>query len=134
MELACIHFQYDRLQRHHQMVLAGGDEIAFLDLVHVLRIWVELKALVTAIAKAHGISLGLPHHAPPKFIKRSLQGAIHISMPLASSREGRSRLRARGGPGCCSANSQGEASGDPLRSLAIWPHRATGASSRLPGW
>jgi hypothetical protein len=87
MELAHIHLQYDRLKRHLQMALAGGDEIAFLDLAHVLRIWVELKAPVTAIAKAHGISLGLPHHTPPKFIKRSLQGATHISMPLASGVE-----------------------------------------------
>lgn len=84
MELAHIHLQYDRLRRHHQQALAGGDEIAFLDLAHVLRIWVELKAPVVAVAKAHGIFLGLPHHTPPKFIKRALHGATHISMPLAS--------------------------------------------------
>ena len=87
MELAHIHLQYDRLKRHHQLALAGGDEIAFLDLAHALRIWVELKASVSAVAKAHGIFLGLPHHTPPKFIKRSLQGATHISMPLASGVE-----------------------------------------------
>ena len=87
MELAHIHLQYDRLKRHHQLALAGGDEIAFLDLAHALRIWVELKTPVTAFAMAHGISLGLPHHTPSKFIKRSLEGATHISMPLASGVE-----------------------------------------------
>lgn len=87
MELTHIHLQYDRLKRHYQLALAGGDEIAFLDLAHALRIWVELKTPVTAAAKAHGISLGLSHHTPPKSIKRSLQGATHISMPLASGVE-----------------------------------------------
>lgn len=84
MDTKHLHLQYDRLQRHYQAALPGKDEVAFLDLAHVLRIWVELKSPVTSLVEAQELALGLPHYTPPKFIKRTLQGARQISIPLAS--------------------------------------------------
>lgn len=87
MTMHQLHLQYDRLARHYNLALPGNDLVAFLDLAHALRIWVELKSVVTEIAQRHALQLQLTHHTPPKFIKRSLQGATQISIPLAGGVE-----------------------------------------------
>jgi hypothetical protein len=84
MDLKHLHLQYDRLARHHQAALTQKDEISFLDLAHSLRIWVDMKGVVADLAKARGIDLSLRHHTQPKFLKKSLQGARHTYLPLAS--------------------------------------------------
>ncbi len=87
MHIKHLHLQYDRLSRHHDAALATKDEISFLDLAHALRIWVDMKSEVTQMAQERGLDLALRHHTPPKYIKQSLQGATHTSVPLASGIE-----------------------------------------------
>jgi hypothetical protein len=79
-----LHLQYDRLSRHYDAALTTKDEISFLDLAHALRIWVDMKTEVARVAEERGLDLALSHHTPPKFVKRSLQGAAHSYVPLAS--------------------------------------------------
>lgn len=87
MKLQHIHLQYDRLARHHGNALQTKDEISFLDLAHTLRVWVDMKATVTEMARERGLDLGLRHYTPPKFIKQTLQGATHTYLPLADGVE-----------------------------------------------
>ena len=84
MNLTHLHLQFDRLRRHHEAALQTKDEISFLDLAHALRIWVDMKTDVTRLASDLGVQLSLRHHQPPRFIKRSLKGATHTYIPLAS--------------------------------------------------
>jgi hypothetical protein len=84
MHISHLHLQYDRLKRHHGGALRDKDEISFLDLAHALRVWVDMKATVTGLAKERNLELELAHHTPPKSIKRSLKGAVHTYLPLAS--------------------------------------------------
>ena len=77
MHIAHLHLQYDRLARHHGSALQDKDEISFLDLAHVLRVWVDMKAAVTGMAQERSLQLELTHHTPPKSIKKSLKGAVH---------------------------------------------------------
>lgn len=87
MDIKHLHLQYDRLSRHYEAALTTKDEISFLDLAHALRVWVDMKSSVTQMAKEQGITLGLKHHTPPKYIKKSLQGATQTYIPLASKVE-----------------------------------------------
>ena len=87
MQISHFQLQYDRLARHHGSALKDKDEISFLDLAHTLRVWVDMKATVTDMARARNIQLELTHHTPPKSIKKSLKGAVHTYLPLASGVE-----------------------------------------------
>lgn len=87
MDIQQLHLQYDRLARHHEAALAQKDEVSFLDLAHALRIWVDMKGAVPELAKERGLELSLRHHTQPKLLKKSLQGARHTYIPLASGVE-----------------------------------------------
>src|SRR2546423_7720220 len=52
MDTEHIKLQYDRLGRHHSAALKDKDPISFLDLSHALRIWVDMKSSVDALAAA----------------------------------------------------------------------------------
>jgi hypothetical protein len=54
MDTEHIKLQYDRLGRHHSAALKDKDPISFLDLSHALRIWVDMKSSVDALAAAKG--------------------------------------------------------------------------------
>lgn len=84
MHISHLHLQYDRLARHHDSALNAKDAISFLDLAHVLRVWVDMKTTVTDMAQERGLQLELVHHTAPKSIKKSLKGAVHTYLPLAS--------------------------------------------------
>jgi hypothetical protein len=73
-----LRLQYDRLARHYSSALRDKDEISYLDLAHALRVWVEMKATVTEIARRRNLQLELTHHTPPKSVKKSLKGTVHI--------------------------------------------------------
>ncbi len=87
MDIKHLHLQYDRLSRHYEASLAQKDEISFLDLAHALRVWVDMKARVTTMAAERGLQLSLRHHTAPKSLKKSLKGATHTYIPLASGVE-----------------------------------------------
>lgn len=59
MDITHIKLQYDRLQRHYSASLEAKDPISFLDLSHALRIWVDMKAAVDALAEHLGVTLKL---------------------------------------------------------------------------
>lgn len=46
-----------------------------------------MKHVVTQMAADRGLGLELGHHSPPKYIKKSLRGASHTYIPLASKVE-----------------------------------------------
>jgi hypothetical protein len=87
MNIEHLRVQYDRLARHHAAALQAKDEISFLDLAHALRIWVDMKVAVADLAKDKGPDLLLAHHSQPKYFKKSLKGARHTYIPLASGVE-----------------------------------------------
>lgn len=87
MNIEHLRIQYDRLSRHHASALQAKDEVSFLDLAHSLRVWVDMKVAVTDLAKEKGVDLLLAHHTQPKYFKKSLQGARHTYIPLASGVE-----------------------------------------------
>jgi hypothetical protein len=76
--------QYERLRKHFQCCIDNRDEISFLDLAHTLRIWVELKSLVSDLAHKNNINLYLNHHSPSKQFRKTLKGATHTYIPMAS--------------------------------------------------
>jgi hypothetical protein len=84
MHLSHLHLQYDRLVRHRGQALEAKDEISFLDLAHSLRVWVDMKVVVTTMARDRGVGLRFRHYVQPKSNKKELKGAVHWFMPLAS--------------------------------------------------
>jgi len=85
MDLPHLHLQYDRLHRHHASALRFGDEISFLDLAHSLRIWVEMKEVVTALAKQRNVTLSFGNYVPTRDQKKALREFKAVSVPLAGS-------------------------------------------------
>ncbi len=84
MNLEHLHLQYDRLARHHEAALRHKDPISFLDLAHALRIWVDMKALVTEMARAKSIRLQFGHFKMPRAAKEILRGSQYTYLPLAA--------------------------------------------------
>lgn len=76
--------QRKRLKRHYSDALANRDPVSFLDLAHVLRIWVELKGTVDAEAQASSASLSFPNPRFSKADRPLLKGDRHIYLPIAS--------------------------------------------------
>lgn len=87
MDTAHIKLQYVRLERHYSSALKDKDPISFLDLAHALRIWVDMKSFVDALAKEKDVTLGLANSATPKEVKKILKGSKHVYLPLASGVE-----------------------------------------------
>jgi hypothetical protein len=82
-----IKLQYDRLARHHSAALKDKDPISFLDLSHALRIWVDMKSSVDALAAAKGVTLKLTNPVTSKEVKKVLKGSNYTYLPLSSGVE-----------------------------------------------
>lgn len=87
MDINHIHLQYDRLARHHQAAMKTKDPISFLDLAHALRIWVDLKVVVTQLASKLSLDLPFRHNTQLKYLKKTLKGAQHTYIPIAGGVE-----------------------------------------------
>lgn len=79
--------QYQRLERRYQESLASKDPISFLDLAHSLRIWVDMKNDIDAIAKKKSVSFRLANTVTSKAIKKILKGSKYTYLPLGSGVE-----------------------------------------------
>ena len=79
--------QYQRLERHYQESLERKDPISFLDLAHCLRIWVDMRNHIDAIAKSKNVSFRLANTATSKAIKKILKGSKYTYLPLGSGVE-----------------------------------------------
>lgn len=84
MNIEHIKLQYERLERHYKGALEPQDQVSFLDLSHVLRIWAEMKMAIDEIATARGITLGLKNFVRGKERKNIVRGSKYIYLPLAS--------------------------------------------------
>lgn len=87
MDINHIFLQYKRLERHYRESLEHKDPISFLDLSNCLRIWVDMKNQIDALAKSKGSSLRLTNTTIPKVVKKVLKGSKHKYLPLGSGVE-----------------------------------------------
>lgn len=87
MEIDHVFIQYQRLERYYRESLTQKDPISFLDLAHSLRIWVEMKNDIDAIAKRKTVSLRLTNTVTSRAIKKILKGSKYIYLPLGSGVE-----------------------------------------------
>lgn len=84
MTIEHVKLQYDRLERHYQLALREQDPIAYLDLSHSLRIWVDMKNKIDEICSAQEINLELNNIVKQKALKKILKGATHKYLPLGN--------------------------------------------------
>jgi len=79
-----IYLQYKRLERHYESSLQKKDEVSFLDLAHVLRIFTEMKSEIDNLASKKGIAFGFENIKPHPDVKKTLKGKKYTYLPLGS--------------------------------------------------
>ena len=81
-----IKLQIKRLERH-LLLAKNGDEVAFLDLAHSLRVVSELKAQIDDLIKNSQLSTEWPNINKNNKIKKLLRGSKYFEIPLVSKKE-----------------------------------------------
>jgi len=84
MDISKIELQFNRLKRHHSLSLDGKDKIAFLDIAHVLRIFVDMKFEIDEIVMRSGFQLDFNNTIKNKKITEVLKGNKFFSIPISS--------------------------------------------------
>jgi hypothetical protein len=84
MNTSKIKLQFKRLKRHHGLSLHDKDEIAFLDLAHSLRIFVDMKFEMDEIASHSGLHAGFNNTAKNKKVTDVLRENKYFSVPMSS--------------------------------------------------
>ncbi|MGF1735362.1 hypothetical protein [Photobacterium satsumensis] len=84
MEIEHIGIQRKRLEKHYQFALNDKDEVSFLDLAHVLRVWVDMKKDVDFHANKKALSFKFKNYKTTKKVKNVLKGSKYTFLPLAS--------------------------------------------------
>ena len=74
MDIDHIKLQYSRLERHYNGALENRDPISFLDLSHVLRVWVEMKSAIDDLLRRKNLSFQLKSRNLSKEAKKILRG------------------------------------------------------------
>jgi hypothetical protein len=67
----------ERLRRHYDVAVKSYDQVAFLDLSHTLRIWVELKKPLVKLAPAFGSTISFKTGLPAKKVLKAARGHAH---------------------------------------------------------
>lgn len=70
--------QLERLRRHYEAAVHTYDKVAFLDLSHALRIWVELKQSVVSIAPALATTMAFKTGIPAKKVLKAARGHRYV--------------------------------------------------------
>lgn len=81
-----IKLQIKRLERH-LLLAKNGDEIAFLDLAHSLRVVSELKTQIDNLIKNNQLLIEWPNINKNNRIKKLLKGSKYFEIPLVSKKE-----------------------------------------------
>jgi hypothetical protein len=84
MEFDDIGIQYYRLLRHYNFAIKNSDPISFLDLSHVLRIWVDMKSNIDNLLKNDYPSIRFKNPRKSKKVDKILKGSKYRFLPLAS--------------------------------------------------
>lgn len=84
MNKSKIKLQFKRLKRHHQLSLDNKDEIAFLDLSHALRIFVDMKSEVDELISQSGFQTDFSNTVKNRKISDVLRGNKYFSIPISS--------------------------------------------------
>lgn len=79
-----IKLQFKRLKRHYGSSLHNKDEIAFLDLAHTLRIFVDMKFEIDKLISSSMIQINFNNTAKNKKRDDILKGCRYFSIPLSS--------------------------------------------------
>ncbi len=74
MDIGHIQLQYSRLERHYNGAFENKDPISFLDLSHVLRVWVEMKSAVDNLMQSKNLSFQQKSRNLSKEVKQILRG------------------------------------------------------------
>jgi hypothetical protein len=76
MKTVVLHLE--RLRRHYEGAVRTYDQVAFLDLSHSLRIWVELKQELPKIAPAFGTTMAFKTAIPAKKVLKAAKGHRYV--------------------------------------------------------
>jgi hypothetical protein len=76
MKTIALHLE--RLHRHYGAAVRTYDHVSFLDLSHSLRIWVELKQELPAIAPAFRSTMAFKTAIPAKKVLKAAKGYRHV--------------------------------------------------------
>lgn len=87
MELAHIKLQFKRLKRHHTLSLEEKDEVAFLDLAHILRVFVDMKNEIDESCGQSGVSISFRNTLKNSKFSKVLKGSKYFSIPVSSGVE-----------------------------------------------
>ena len=87
MELEHINIQRSRLEKHYSSALNEKDEVSFLDLAHVLRVWVDMKKDIDIHATRKELDFRFKNYKTTKKVKGVLKGSRYTFLPLASGVE-----------------------------------------------
>ena len=87
--------QFARLVRHTENAKSGDDPIAFLDLAHCLRIWVEMKADVDQALASMRATPRFKHTARDRRFKEMLRdsGYVFAQLPTGVRIPGQGRIQ-----------------------------------------
>lgn len=76
MKTVLLHLE--RLRRHYDVAVRSYDQVAFLDLSHTLRIWIELKQPILSIAPAFGTTISFKTGIPAKKLLKAARGHPYV--------------------------------------------------------
>ena len=68
----------ERLRRHYDVAVKSYDQVALLDLSHILRIWVELKQPIVSLAPAFATTISFKTGLPAKKVLNAARGHPYI--------------------------------------------------------
>src|SRR5690606_34633797 len=78
LRMKTIALHLERLRRHYEAAVRTYDHVAFLDLSHSLRIWVELKQELPNIAPAFRTTMAFKTAIPAKKVLKAARGYRHV--------------------------------------------------------
>lgn len=81
-----IRLQFARLVRHRESAKSGDDPVAFLDLAHSLRIWVDMKSEVDQILTSMNARPRFKHTSHDRRYKEMLRGSgyVFVHLPIGA--------------------------------------------------
>ena len=78
MPMKTVLLQLERLRRHYDVAVRSYDQVAFLDLSHTLRVWVELKQPLINMAPAFGTTISFKTGIPAKKVLKAARGHTYV--------------------------------------------------------
>lgn len=83
MDPSHIKLQFSRLKRHHELSLNKKDQVAFLDLSHVLRVFVDMRREVDQHISDRGLTLEFQNTQKDRRITEALDNSKYFSLPIS---------------------------------------------------